>query len=210
MSPSLGTGGRTADHAYLGWQGGLQVGKALFCPYAAVKRARVLDAEGLALGSVIATSKKAKRDLIDDSFNRYLQLWVLKGEQCFVSHHETGHGGGRCVIVGTSCPTHNSPESPLRYSFNEDEGELPEWFTEEEKQHRRKQIPVDRQTVEAYRQRWREINARPIKKVAEAKARKKRRVSGAMNLNGCSVSPPRCSVLPLIPLVPHPRCPHRC
>ncbi|KAM9215047.1 pre-rRNA 2'-O-ribose RNA methyltransferase FTSJ3 [Leptosomus discolor] len=96
------------------------------------KRARVLDAEGLALGSVIATSKKARRDLIDDSFNRY--------------------------------------------SFNEDEGELPEWFTEEEKQHRRKQIPVDRQTVEAYRQRWREINARPIKKVAEAKARKKRRM----------------------------------
>ncbi|KAK4808364.1 hypothetical protein QYF61_002601 [Mycteria americana] len=97
-----------------------------------VKRARVLDAEGLALGSVIATSKKARRDLIDDSFNRY--------------------------------------------SFNEDEGELPEWFTEEEKQHRRKQMPVDRQTVEAYRQRWREINARPIKKVAEAKARKKRRM----------------------------------
>ncbi|XP_025955250.2 pre-rRNA 2'-O-ribose RNA methyltransferase FTSJ3 [Dromaius novaehollandiae] len=97
-----------------------------------VRRARVLDAEGLALGSVIATSKKAKRDLIDDSFNRY--------------------------------------------SFNEDEGELPEWFTEEEKQHRRKQIPLDRQTVEEYRQRWRQINARPIKKVAEAKARKKRRM----------------------------------
>lgn len=37
-----------------------------------MKRARVLDAEGLALGSVIATSKKATRDLIDDSFNRYL------------------------------------------------------------------------------------------------------------------------------------------
>ncbi|XP_008937547.1 PREDICTED: pre-rRNA processing protein FTSJ3, partial [Merops nubicus] len=34
-----------------------------------VKRARVLDAEGLALGTVIATSKKARRDLIDDSFN---------------------------------------------------------------------------------------------------------------------------------------------
>lgn len=97
-----------------------------------VKKARVLDAEGLALGSVIATSKKAKRDLIDDSFNRY--------------------------------------------SFNEEEGELPEWFTEEEKQHRRKQIPLDKQTVEEYRQRWRQINARPIKKVAEAKARKKRRM----------------------------------
>ncbi|XP_005532599.1 PREDICTED: pre-rRNA processing protein FTSJ3 [Pseudopodoces humilis] len=93
---------------------------------------RVLDAEGLALGSVIVSSKKARRDLIDDSFNRY--------------------------------------------SYNEEEGELPEWFTEEERQHRRRQLPVDKQTVEAYRQRWKEINARPIKKVAEAKARKKRRM----------------------------------
>lgn len=97
-----------------------------------------------------------------------------------------------------------------RYSFNEDEGELPEWFTEEEKQHRHKQIPVDKQTVEAYRQRWREINARPIKKVAEAKARKKRRVSGAVVLHGCSIPPPRRSIPPPIPLVPHSRCPHRC
>lgn len=50
-----------------------------------MKRARVLDAEGLALGSVIATSKKARRDLIDDSFNRYLQLRVLEGEQRLAS-----------------------------------------------------------------------------------------------------------------------------
>ncbi|XP_066483738.1 pre-rRNA 2'-O-ribose RNA methyltransferase FTSJ3 [Tiliqua scincoides] len=97
-----------------------------------VKRARILDPEGLALGTVIATSHKAKRDLIDDSFNRY--------------------------------------------TFNEEIGELPEWFVQEEQKHRRKQLPLDRQTVEEYRQRWREINARPIKKVAEAKARKKRRM----------------------------------
>ncbi|XP_063156791.1 pre-rRNA 2'-O-ribose RNA methyltransferase FTSJ3 [Candoia aspera] len=97
-----------------------------------VKRARVLDPEGLALGTVIATSRKAKRDLIDGSFNRY--------------------------------------------TFNEEEGELPEWFVQEEQQHRRKPLPVDRQTVEEYRQRWHEINARPIKKIAEAKARKKRRM----------------------------------
>ncbi|XP_061446186.1 pre-rRNA 2'-O-ribose RNA methyltransferase FTSJ3 [Rhineura floridana] len=97
-----------------------------------VKRARILDPEGLALGAVIATSHKAKRDLIDDSFNRY--------------------------------------------TFNEEAEELPEWFAQEEQQHRRKQLPLERQTVEEYRQRWREINARPIKKVAEAKARKKRRM----------------------------------
>ncbi|XP_057629834.1 pre-rRNA 2'-O-ribose RNA methyltransferase FTSJ3 [Chionomys nivalis] len=93
---------------------------------------RILDPEGLALGAVIASSKKAKRDLIDNSFNRY--------------------------------------------AFNEDEGELPEWFVLEEKQHRIRQLPIDKKEVEHYRKRWREINARPIKKVAEAKARKKRRM----------------------------------
>ncbi|XP_075846472.1 pre-rRNA 2'-O-ribose RNA methyltransferase FTSJ3 [Microtus pennsylvanicus] len=93
---------------------------------------RILDPEGLALGAVIASSKKAKRDLIDNSFNRY--------------------------------------------AFNEDEGELPEWFVQEEKQHRIRQLPIDKKEVELYRKRWREINARPIKKVAEAKARKKRRM----------------------------------
>uniref|UniRef100_A0A8C9PNR1 pre-rRNA processing protein FTSJ3 n=1 Tax=Spermophilus dauricus TaxID=99837 RepID=A0A8C9PNR1_SPEDA len=93
---------------------------------------RILDPEGLALGAVIASSKKAKRDLIDNSFNRY--------------------------------------------TFNEDEEELPEWFVQEEKQHRIRQVPIDKKEVEYYRKRWREINARPIKKVAEAKARKKRRM----------------------------------
>lgn len=93
---------------------------------------RILDPEGLALGAIIASSKKAKRDLIDNSFNRY--------------------------------------------AFNEDEGELPEWFVQEEKQHRIRQLPIDKKEVEHYRKRWREINARPIKKVAEAKARKKRRM----------------------------------
>ncbi|KAM4844934.1 pre-rRNA 2'-O-ribose RNA methyltransferase FTSJ3 [Thomomys bottae] len=93
---------------------------------------RILDPEGLALGAVIASSKKAKRDLIDNSFNRY--------------------------------------------AFNEEEGELPDWFVQEEKQHRIRQLPIDKKEVEQYRKRWREINARPIKKVAEAKARKKRRM----------------------------------
>ncbi|XP_048373787.1 pre-rRNA 2'-O-ribose RNA methyltransferase FTSJ3 [Sphaerodactylus townsendi] len=97
-----------------------------------VKRARVLDPEGLALGAIIAASRKATRDLVDGSFNRY--------------------------------------------TFNEEVGELPEWFVQNEQQHRRKTLPVDRQAVEEARQRWREINARPIKKVAEAKARKKRRM----------------------------------
>ncbi|KAM8924345.1 pre-rRNA 2'-O-ribose RNA methyltransferase FTSJ3 isoform 2-T2 [Pelodytes ibericus] len=97
-----------------------------------VKRSRVLSPEGLAIGTIIATSKKSTRDLIDKSFNRY--------------------------------------------TYNDDEDELPDWFLSEEKKHRIIQVPVDRQTMEEYRKRQQELNARPIKKVAEAKARKRRRM----------------------------------
>lgn len=41
-----------------------------FFVFTSLVKYRILDPEGLALGAVIASSKKAKRDLIDNSFNR--------------------------------------------------------------------------------------------------------------------------------------------
>ncbi|XP_008291921.1 pre-rRNA 2'-O-ribose RNA methyltransferase FTSJ3 [Stegastes partitus] len=96
------------------------------------KKARILDAEGLALGCQIATSKKRARDLVDSSFHRFA----------------------------------NSDEP----------WEVPEWFLNDERKHRKKPVPVTKDMVEEYKQKWREIDARPIKRVAEAKARKKRRM----------------------------------
>ncbi|XP_054909196.1 pre-rRNA 2'-O-ribose RNA methyltransferase FTSJ3 [Poeciliopsis prolifica] len=96
------------------------------------KKARILDAEGLALGCEIATSKKRARDLIDHSFHRFA----------------------------------NSDEP----------WEVPEWFLDDERKHRKRPMPVTKEMVEEYKQKWKEINARPIKRVAEAKARKKRRM----------------------------------
>ncbi|KAG7251501.1 hypothetical protein CRUP_000802, partial [Coryphaenoides rupestris] len=96
------------------------------------QRSRVLDAEGLALGSEIASSKKRSRDLMDDSFHRFAQ--------------------------------------------SEGQWEVPEWFFDDERKHRKKPVPVTKEMVDEYKQKWKEINARPIKRVAEAKARKKRRM----------------------------------
>ncbi|KAK9942515.1 hypothetical protein M0R45_008177 [Rubus argutus] len=55
----------------------------------------------------------------------------------------------------------------------DDEG-LPKWFLDEEKKHRRPIKPVTKEEINAMKAQFKEIDARPAKKVAEAKARKKR------------------------------------
>ncbi|KAF9610258.1 hypothetical protein IFM89_021582 [Coptis chinensis] len=59
-----------------------------------------------------------------------------------------------------------------KYMFD-DEG-LPTWFLEEEKRHRQPIKPVTKEEIAAMKAQFKEIDARPAKKVAQAKARKKR------------------------------------
>ncbi|XP_030847883.1 pre-rRNA 2'-O-ribose RNA methyltransferase FTSJ3 [Strongylocentrotus purpuratus] len=89
-----------------------------------------LDPEGLALGTMMATSKKATRQIIEHAYHRY--------------------------------------------SYG-DQDRIPDWLRSDETRHCRRNTPVTKELVAEYRARLREVNARPIKKVAEAKARKKKK-----------------------------------
>ncbi len=60
-----------------------------------------------------------------------------------------------------------------RWTTN-DEG-LPDWFVTDEAKYCTKQIPISKEMVDQYRAKLKDMNSRPIKKIAEAKGRKKKR-----------------------------------
>lgn len=59
-----------------------------------------------------------------------------------------------------------------RYAFKDRDG-LPEWFLDDEKKHDRPHRPISAAAAAAIKEKLRALNARPIKKVQEAKDRKK-------------------------------------
>ncbi|EDN06019.1 hypothetical protein HCAG_02622 [Histoplasma mississippiense (nom. inval.)] len=59
-----------------------------------------------------------------------------------------------------------------RYTFRDTDG-LPEWFLDDEGKHSKPLRPITAAAAAAIREKMRAINARPIKKVLEAKGRKK-------------------------------------
>lgn len=63
-----------------------------------------------------------------------------------------------------------------RYSLNSKD-DLPTWFLDDESKHYKANVPVTKEAVAALRAKMRALDARPIKKIAEAKARKKYRAA---------------------------------
>ncbi|KAJ4366751.1 AdoMet-dependent rRNA methyltransferase spb1 [Ascochyta clinopodiicola] len=88
----------------------------------------IITAEAMTLAHQMATGKKTKHDLLDDSFNRY--------------------------------------------SLRDVDG-LPDWFLDDENRHSKLQRPTTAAAAAAIKEKMRALNARPIKKVREAHARKK-------------------------------------
>ncbi|KAL0592578.1 hypothetical protein ABG067_000142 [Albugo candida] len=60
-----------------------------------------------------------------------------------------------------------------RYGWNDPKA-LPSWFLDDEEKHYRPQLPIPPKLMQQMRQRFLEIASKPVKKVAEARQRKKR------------------------------------
>jgi AdoMet-dependent rRNA methyltransferase SPB1 len=68
-----------------------------------------------------------------------------------------------------------------RNAFTEAEKDLPTWFVEDEAKHHVPNLNLTKEEVDEEKRLLREWNARPSKKVMEAKAKKKMRLAKAMN-----------------------------
>ncbi|KAJ3045642.1 AdoMet-dependent rRNA methyltransferase spb1 [Rhizophlyctis rosea] len=65
-----------------------------------------------------------------------------------------------------------------RYAYND--GDLPSWFTDDESRHNKPTLPITKEAAAIIRERMKALDARPIKKVAEAKFRKQMRTQRRM------------------------------
>jgi AdoMet-dependent rRNA methyltransferase SPB1 len=72
-------------------------------------------------------------------------------------------------------------EAGFNRNVYDDPEDLPAWFTEEEKRYNQKQLPLTKELMAQYRAKLREINARPVRKEAEAVGRRKRRMQKKLN-----------------------------
>ena len=67
-----------------------------------------------------------------------------------------------------------------RYAWN-DPGGLPEWFVDEEKKFYRPQLPIPASLIAKMKEKQMALAVKPIKKVAEARARKTRRAQAKLS-----------------------------
>ncbi len=67
--------------------------------------------------------------------------------------------------------------------------ELPSWFVDDEERHSQPQKPVTKEEVAEYKMMLKGIDARNTKKVAEAAARKKKKVRSVIKFDTYRVGP---------------------
>jgi len=90
----------------------------------------------------------------------------------------------RTLAIGTMMLRKSSQKSLVDASYNRfawnDPEDLPDWFQDDEKRHYRPQLPVPEALVEKMKAKFIALSEKPIKKVAEARARKSKRANAAL------------------------------
>ena len=85
------------------------------------------------------------------------------------------HSGDRFLEEGRAATSRIIDSTYNRYSFNDNSSSLPSWFVTDESKHNRPQMPVTKEMVQAIKAELSDLAAKPIKKVLEARGRKRKK-----------------------------------
>ncbi|PWN27074.1 FtsJ-domain-containing protein [Jaminaea rosea] len=119
----------------------------------------------------------------DDSEWHVTDLDVDAEKQRFIDEH--GLTTAEAVTLAQQLVNRERTKSDLinagfsKQNFT-DKSDLPDWFLDDEGKHWKANIPITKEAMAALRARQKALDARPIKKVAEAKARKKYKAAQRM------------------------------
>ena len=93
----------------------------------------------------------------------HLDIDIITAEAMTLAHS---------LATGSTTPRDLADDTFNKYTFRDVDG-LPEWFLDDESTHSRPHRPITKAAALAIKEKLRALNARPIKKVREAKGRKK-------------------------------------
>ncbi|XP_041347432.1 pre-rRNA 2'-O-ribose RNA methyltransferase FTSJ3-like isoform X2 [Gigantopelta aegis] len=128
---------------------------------------------------ILQSSKKRKLKLLRNKTNAKDGFEIVPPEEPVGRLDEVGLAIGEAMIESRKRKRDIIDGAYNRNMFDDDG--LPAWFITDETRHRRLQLPVTKEAVQEYKLKQRSIDARPIKKVAEAKARKHKRQLNRIN-----------------------------
>ncbi|KAL8785502.1 MAG: hypothetical protein Q9213_003328 [Squamulea squamosa] len=130
-------------------------------PIAKVASRNVPD--DLAVKSSIHNDGKNWNDQQEPQKNGRLDIDIITAEAMTLA---------RQVATGTRSTRDLIDDTFNKYAFQDRDG-LPEWFLDDEGKHSKPHRPIDAAAAQAIKEKLRALNVRPIKKVREAKERKK-------------------------------------
>ncbi|KAL8978486.1 MAG: hypothetical protein Q9177_006392, partial [Variospora cf. flavescens] len=114
-------------------------------------------------GTYKIVSHTKEEDQCEPQKAGHLDIHIITAEAMTLARH---------VAAGTTSTQDLVDDGFNKYSFRARDG-LPKWFLDDEGKHSRLQRPIDAAAAAAIKEKFRALNARPIKKVREAKERKK-------------------------------------
>ncbi|KAJ3210466.1 AdoMet-dependent rRNA methyltransferase spb1 [Dinochytrium kinnereticum] len=100
---------------------------------------------------------------VDDDPSNNVNDFVIDSAQKYAMAEQLLQKGSRRDLID---------DAFNRYTFNDPDG-VPEWFLSDESRHNKRHLPITKEAVQIMKARMRALDARPIKKVAEAKFRQK-------------------------------------